>query len=82
MYSEPLGPQARRHFRRRGGGLLIAALAMAPPLWVWGAFGIFLWACLVLTGIIALGQYEDALHAAQAFERHTRDEASGAAPSR
>jgi hypothetical protein len=82
MYPEPLGPQARRHFRRLIGALLIASLALAPPLWAQGAFGIFLWACLVLTGIIALGQREDALHAAQDSQRHTPDQAAGAAPSR
>lgn len=80
MYPEPLGPQARRHFGRLVGALLIASLALAQPLWARGAFGIFLWACLVLTGIIALGQREDALHGVQDFQRYTRDQASGAAP--
>lgn len=65
MYDKPLSSDARRQLFRIAGGIIVGALAFAPFLWAQGEVGKFLWSCLVLCGIIYLGQRQDALHEAE-----------------
>ena len=69
MYRTALSSQARRQLLWTAILIAIAALVTMPFLWTGGAVGIFVWSCLVLAGVIVLGQREDHLHHLQDDQR-------------